>query len=308
MKHSRGAAVPETAIVLGVCLTLLFGTFELGLIGLMQLGGDGAAFLAAHASVLGNDPQATIAAPFPQIARDATVAVQQTQPDSTSVDVDYNVSQQSNRHGGAQVVRPTHTQATVTNDGVGIGAILPKTSLSSGVIEANMMVSGVGFELDGNPYNSAADFAKQKSYFNDDGNAPPYHIGFRYLYHCVPAPGSGCTLPASGTLYAAGFAEYLDGDNWNRAQAGIQAGGVYEAMMIHQQVYARIAQHLAAMPFPAGGNADHTTLDPNPGTSPDGCMPTVNNWDIGMPAGYTIGTTAIGSYPLNPMGKNPGCF
>jgi Flp pilus assembly protein TadG len=307
VKASRGAAVPETAIVLGVCLTLLFGTFELGLIGLMQLGGDGAAFLAAHASVLGNDPQSAIAAPFPQIARDATVSVQQSEPDATSVDVDYNVSQQSNRHGGAQVVRPTHTQATVTNAGVGIGAILPKTSLSSGVIEANMMVSGVGFELDGNPYNSAADFAKQKSYFSDDGNAPPYHIGFRFLYHCVPSANAGCPAAASQTLYAAGFAEYLDGDNWNRGQPGVQPGGVYEAMMIHQQVYARIAQHLAAMSYP-NGNADHTTLDPNPATSPDGCMPTVNNWDIGIPPGYTIGTTSIGTYPLNPLGNNPGCF
>lgn len=310
MKGSRGAAVPETAIVLGVCLTLLFGTFELGLIGLMQLGGDGAAFLAAHASVLGNDPQAAIAAPFPQIARDATVSVQQTQPDATSVDVDYNVSQQSNRHGGAQVVRPTHTQATVSNTGVGIGLILPKTSLSSGVIEANMMVSGVGFELDGNPYNSAADFAKQKSYFNDDGNAPPYHIGFRYLYHCMPTAGAvnhGCDVSASSPLYAAGFAEYLDGDNWNRATPGVQPGGVYEAMLIHQQVYARIAQHLAAMPFPAGGNADRTTLDPNPSTSPDGCLPTVNNWDVGIPSGYTIGTTSIGTYPLHPLGNTPGC-
>ena len=58
MKAPRGAAVPETAIVLGVVLTLLFGTFELGLIGLLQLGGDGAAFVAAHASVLG--PRKTV--------------------------------------------------------------------------------------------------------------------------------------------------------------------------------------------------------------------------------------------------------
>jgi hypothetical protein len=284
-------------------LTLLFGTFELGLIGLMQLGGDGAAFLAAHTSVLGGDPNAKIAGPFPQIAKNATVDIQQTQPDATAVDVDYNVSQQSNRHGGAQVVRPTHTQATVTAGDVGIGSVLPKTSLSSGVIEANMMVSGVGFELDGNPYNSAADFAKQKSYFNDDGNAPPYHIGFRFLYHCRTAANQGCTNTGSGDLYAAGFAEYLDGDNWNRAQPGVQSGGVYEAMAIHQQVYAKIAAHLWAMPA-VSGDGTGTVLDP---ASSDHCMATVNNWDINIPPGYTIGTTSIGSYPLNPMGNSPGC-
>ena len=299
MKASRGAAVPETAIVLGVCLTLLFGTFELGLIGLMQLGGDGAAFLAAHASVLGNDPQSTIAAPFPQIARDATVSVQQSQPDATSVDVDYNVSQQSNRHGGAQVVRPTHTQATVTNAGVGIGAVLPKTSLSSGVIEANMMVSGVGFDLFGDPLNSAADFKNSKSYFSDDGNAPPYHIGFRFLYHCTPTANQGCQQSAQ--LYAAGFAEYLDGSNWSLPQNGIQPGAVYGAMTIHQQVYAKIAAHLATM----SGNGDGPQSVLDPGYSQ--CLQTVNSWDIQMPPGYTIGTTQIGTYPLNPTGNSPGC-
>ena len=298
MRGSRGAAVPETAVVLGVVLTLLFGTFELGLIGLAQLGGDGAAFVAAHASVLGNDPNAAVAGPFPTVAQNATVNVQSTQPDATSVDVDYNVAASSNRHGGAQVVRPTHTQATITNNGIGIGMILPKTSLSSGMIEANMMVSGVGFELDGNPYNSAADFAKQKTYFNDDGNAPPYHIGFRFLYHCQPSPQAGCS---SSNLVASGFAEYLDGSNWNAPQNGIGPGAVYQAMSIHQQVYATIAAKLNAMSWP-GGDGTGTVLDP---AQP--CMATVNNWDITIPAGYTIGTTAIGTYPLNPLGNSPGC-
>jgi Flp pilus assembly protein TadG len=298
MRGSRGAAVPETAVVLGVVLTLLFGTFELGLIGLAQLGGDGAAFVAAHASVLGNDPNAAIAGPFPTVAQNATVNVQSSQPDATSVDVDYNVAASSNRHGGAQVVRPTHTQATITNNGVGIGMILPKSSLSSGMIEANMMVSGVGFELDGNPYNSAADFAKQKTYFNDDGNAPPYHIGFRFLYHCLPSPQAGCS---SADLVASGFAEYLDGSNWTAPQNGIGPGAVYQAMSIHQQVYATIAAKLNAMSWP-GGDGTGTVLDPS-----QPCMATVNNWDITIPAGYMIGTTAIGTYPLNPLGNSPGC-
>jgi hypothetical protein len=287
-------------VVLGVALTLLFGTFELGLIGLAQLGGDGAAFVAAHAAVLGNDPTAAISGPFPTIAQNASVNVQSAQPDATSVDVDYNVAAQSNRHGGAQVVRPTHTQATITNNGVGIGAILPVTNLSSGMIEGNMMVSGVGFELDGNPYNSAADFAKEKNYFNDDGNAPPYHIGFRFLYHCQPlGPNQGCDTGAP--LWASGFAEYLDGSNWNAPQNGIGPSAVYEAMSIHQQVFATIAAKLNAMAWP-NGNATGSVLDPA-----QNCMATVNGWDIAIPSGYTIGSTAIGSFPLNPLGNTPGC-
>lgn len=301
MKAPRGAAVPETAVVLGVILTLLFGTFELGIIGLAQLGGDGAAFVAAHASVLGNDPNAAIAGPFPTVAQNATVNVQSTQPDQTTVPVDYNVAAQSNRHGGAQVVRPTHTQATITNNGVGLGDVLPVTNLSSAVIEANMMVSGVGFDLFGDPLNSSADFQNSKSYFSDDGNAPPYHIGFRYLYHCSPTAQQGCQQNAQ--LFASGFAEYLDGSNWDLPQNGIQPGAVYGAMAIHQQVYATIAKKLAAMSYPANADGTGSVLDPNSSQ----CLQTVNSWDIAIPPGYTIGTTQIGAYPLNPTSDSPGC-
>ena len=300
MTSSRGAAVPETAVVLGVVLTLLFGTFELGVIGLMQLGGDGAAYVAAHASVLGNDPNAAITGPFPMVAQNGSVNIQTTQPDQTTVPVDYNVAAQSNRHGGAQVVRPTHSQATVANANVGVGLILPQTNLSSAVIEANMMVSGVGFDLFGDPFNSAADFSNSKGYFADDGNAPPYHIGFRFLYHCVPTNQQGCT--PNTNLWASGFAEYLDGSNWDQPTNGIQPGAVYAAMSLHQQVYAAIGQRIWQMSFP-NGNGDGTVLAPT-----DPCVATVNSWDISMPPGYEIGTTQIGTYPLNPLGAvQTGC-
>ncbi|HEX3550460.1 MAG TPA: hypothetical protein VHT53_08795 [Candidatus Elarobacter sp.] len=303
MKPSRGAAVPETAVILGLVLTLLFGTFEIGIIGLLQLGGDGASFIAAHASVLGNDPNAAIQAPFPMVAQTGTVSVQQTQPDQTSVDVDYNVAAQSNRHGGAQVVRPTHTQATITNNSVGLGMILPTANLSSGSIEANMMVSGVGFDLFGDPFNSSADFSNSKGYFSDDGNAPPYHIGFRYLYHCQPlnnADDQGCD--PNGPLWASGFAEYLDGSNWNAQNDGIGPGGVYAAMSLHQQVYATIANRINGIAWPAGSGNESVLAPADP------CIQTINSWDIAMPKGYTIGTTQIGTYPLNPLGAvSPGC-
>ena len=166
-----------------------------------------------------------------------------------------------------------------------------------------MVLDGVGFDLFGDPLNSAADFQNSKSYFSDDGNAPPYHIGFRFLYHCNPVNGQGCQQNAD--LYASGFAEYLDGSNWNLPQNGVQQGAVYGAMAIHQQVYATIAQKLAGMSYPggAGGTGDGTLFDPK--TSP--CWQTVQNWDIQIPKGYTIGTTSIGAYPLTPTADTPGC-
>ena len=164
-----------------------------------------------------------------------------------------------------------------------------------------MMVSGVGFDLFGDPLNSSADFQNSKSYFSDDGNAPPYHIGFRYLYHCSPTAQQGCQQNAQ--LFASGFAEYLDGSNWDLPQNGIQPGAVYGAMAIHQQVYATIAKKLAAMSYPANADGTGSVLDPNSSQ----CLQTVNSWDIAIPPGYTIGTTQIGAYPLNPTSDSPGC-
>jgi hypothetical protein len=306
VKFSRGGALPETAVTLGVVLTLLFGTFELGLIGLAQLAGDGAAFVAAHASVLGNDPNAAIAAPFPLVAQNATVNIQRTAPDPSQVAVDFQLADQSNRHGGVQIVRPAQTQATVTNGGVGIGNILPTANLSSAAIEANMMVSGFGFNLDGSPMNSAQTYADQKNYFVDDGNAPPYFIGFKFLYHCNPTPHSGCQTNAS--MWSGGFAEMLDGSNWSRPASGIAPGGVYEAMSIHQRVYATIAKQLdAAEPAVVLGDGSGTVLDPSTSNPNGACIRNVMAWDARVTVGVPLGSTDTSHDPLNPLYSDPAC-
>jgi hypothetical protein len=302
VSYSRGGALAETAVTLGVILTILFGTFELGVIGLAQLAGDGAAFVAAHASVLGNDPNAAIAGPFPLVAQNAAVNLQRTAPDDSQVPVDWQLSDQNNRHGGVQIVRPAQTQATVTNVDVGIGSILPKSTLSSAAIEANMMVSGFGYDLAGSPLNSAQTYAGQKSYFADDGNAPPYFIGFKFLYHCVPQAKNGCTQTSNANMVSGGFAEYLDGSNWAKTQNGIGPGGVYEAMSLHQRIYATIAKQLQSMSSVANGDATSTVLDP---AQP--CMQTVNGWDTKVTVGVPLGSTNTSNDPLNPLYEQPGC-
>jgi hypothetical protein len=47
-RFSRGSALIETALTIGIVLTVLFGTVQLGIIGFTQTAGDGAAFVAAH--------------------------------------------------------------------------------------------------------------------------------------------------------------------------------------------------------------------------------------------------------------------
>jgi hypothetical protein len=50
MKYvSRGTALPETALTIGLALLLVLGAAQMALIGYTQISADGAAFIAAHA-------------------------------------------------------------------------------------------------------------------------------------------------------------------------------------------------------------------------------------------------------------------
>ncbi len=290
--------MPETVVVLGMSLTLLFGTFELGLIGYTQLSSDGAAFVAAHASVLGKDPTAAIASPFP-IANGANVTVTQTPPNTTDVPVNYQSgqAQQNNRHGGVQVVRPSQTQVTVDQTGGLAGGVLGQFDIAGAFIEGNMLVSDTGFDLAGSTINDPT--AKMNTYFSDDGNTPPYFIGFRYMWHCAN-PVSGVNCASSGTVMAAlGMAEYLDGSNWDQPADGIGPSAVYAAMLLHQQVFANILNDGELPPSVGGGNHVITWTTP--------CLQTVAAWDVDVPAGYPIGQKAIGFYPFHPLYRNPLC-
>jgi hypothetical protein len=301
VKWTRGAALPETAVTLGVTLTLLFGMFELGLIGWTQLSSDGAAFVAAHAAVLGNDPKSAAAAPFPQIP-DSAITVAQNNADSTNVPVDFQANDPTNRHGGLQVVRPWHLQASVNMTNVGMGKLLPQLSMGAGAIEGSMLVSNPGFDIDSTGYNGSG--TPNQTYFNDDGNAPPYFIGFRLVKDCFAvAAGQGCTNPRTTTL---GIAEYLDGDNWSQPSNGIGPGAVYAAMMLHQNVYVNIQTELAQIA--ARGVA--TVANPAPTTtgawldpSIDPCIQTVHGWD-NSGGGRTWDWTRA---PLHPTLGGAGC-
>lgn len=64
-RSSRGAALVETALTIGLALLLVLGTAQMALIGYTQVSADGAAFIAAHAAAA--DPSATPAAVANQI-------------------------------------------------------------------------------------------------------------------------------------------------------------------------------------------------------------------------------------------------
>ena len=47
-RFARGGALIETALVIGIVLTVLFGTLQLGALGFVQMASDGAAFVSAR--------------------------------------------------------------------------------------------------------------------------------------------------------------------------------------------------------------------------------------------------------------------
>ena len=309
MTRSRGAALPETAVILGVTLTLIFGTVELGLIGLTQLSSDGGAFIAAHTAVFGGDADSAVTQRFPNLAgHTTTIATAANQPDVTDDPVwgdpvnTPSLTNPNDRHGGVQIVRPTHQQATIANSsqGVDFGSFISfaNAQIGSSAIEGNMMVSNKSLDVYSYTLNSAASLSDQIDYFSDDGNAPPYFIGFKEGQVCTSvAVAQGCSQIDMRSFSSA---EYLDANNWAQPNDGIGANGVYAAMLLHQHVYANIASELDGIYANIQGGTYATTyLDP----SSDACVQAFMSWEIAIP-----GSTGWDwhAYPLNPLGGQGG--
>jgi len=306
--RSRGAALPETAVILGVTLTLIFGTVELGLIGLTQLSSDGGAFIAAHTAVFGGDADAAVTQRFPNLAGHTTaISVAANQPDVTDDPVWGNAANASSltnpndRHGGVQIVRPTHQQATISNSSQGLDfnsfLSFANAQVGSSAIEGSMMVSNKSLDVYSYTLNSSASLNDQISYFSDDGNAPPYFIGFKEGLTCTSvAADQGCTNIG---MRAFSSAEYLDGQNWAQPNDGIGSNGVYYAMLLHQHVYANIANELDGIATQIQQGFTSTHLDP----STDACMQAWLSWEIAIPNSTGWDWTA---YPLNPLGGAGG--
>lgn len=69
MKSSRGVALPETALLIGLALMLILGASQLAILSVTQLSADGGAFIAAHmlAEEPTSSPLATVQSVFPGI-------------------------------------------------------------------------------------------------------------------------------------------------------------------------------------------------------------------------------------------------
>lgn len=119
----RGVALPETAMIIGMALMLIFGIAELALLGFAQAQVEGAAFVAAHSAAINSsgDPatdktyaMSILASPFPQVrASDVDLTYPASAPGTIQAVVSKNPIVLS-FPGGAEMVAGGGTPVNVT--------------------------------------------------------------------------------------------------------------------------------------------------------------------------------------------------
>lgn len=89
---TRGTALPETALVLGIALIMILGAVQSTVIGYSQVSADGAAFVAAHTTAIDGAANAptVVASAFPDLNPNA-IATAQPSPDLQQATVSKSV-------------------------------------------------------------------------------------------------------------------------------------------------------------------------------------------------------------------------
>lgn len=299
-KSIRGAAIPETALVLTATLAMVFGIIQIGIIGFLQIMVDGAAFVAAHEYALGNSAtaQSTAQDIFPQLS---SIQADSMAPDPTTVAVNFNTSQSTQRNGGVGLIRSTHLQMTAQQTAplglLGFGvAGLSNVAIHGSAIEPQNLISNFDYDVTGASYTGVS---TQLDFFSNMQNAPAAYINMENMLAC-----NSVTFLAPCTDYsglALGTAEYLDHDNWNITNMGIGAPAAsytFGAMLCHQQKYAQAAIGVFT-PM-----ANETLLQNlNVTKTGSGVVAQIYAWDYDMRlgAGYSPSETSFGLYPMTPL-------
>jgi hypothetical protein len=304
-ESTRGAALPETALVMTASLAMAFGIIQIGIIGFLQIVVDGAAFIAAHEYAIGNTAtsgavsyQTYAQSVFPVATSSPTI--QTNLPDPTTVAVNYNTNLDHQRHGGVSLMLGDHSQATFQRTAptglLGVGtAALSGISVRGAAIEPSYGVSNTAYDADGNGYTTPSALS---SYATNAQNAPANYISQHVMSTCTASSFSTTCAGADTVMRSLGTAEFLDQDNWARTNLGVgpyTSGYTFAEMLCHQQTFAG----LAATTFSS------TAALPNVSTA----LSTVNSWDVlASSGGYPSGETALGQYPLHPaLGTAGAC-
>lgn len=266
----RGAALVETALVVGVVLIFILGTIQMGVIGYLQMSADAAAFTSARQDVIGvggGTPQTDTAAIFPQVApSDINFYVHPVPSATVYVDYGYNSSNPAvvagsanDRHGGATMMQPTLLESQVIKSNA-VSILGVPISPGGSMIEPQWLENGLHFDV-ANENEGAVDTGFQGNYFTAGENTAPYYLGSGLMQHCrdsQPWPGPNCSTPTNTDFIALGMAEHLDDSVWGitagqEGTSGTWGTGtatpgasahVFQQMACHQRHFAQIAQFL----------------------------------------------------------------
>ncbi len=253
----RGAALSETALVVGVILIMILGSVQLGIVGYVQMTADAAAWMSAHQATVGDVNAITATSGvFPQVQPTDFYATAAPAPVPT-VYVDYGYNDPSgavraasvnNRHGGATMMEPSQLTSTVTKSNVGSILGIP-LSVQGSMIEPQWMENGAHFDVaNSDSYGqSGANF--QVNYFSSGENTPPYYVGFNYISNCPdPQPWGSTANKCNGVVQyrALSMAEHLDDSVWPLPDGEISATPVaFAQVACHQRVFSTIATFFA---------------------------------------------------------------
>ncbi|MDQ2866519.1 MAG: hypothetical protein M3R51_09865 [Candidatus Eremiobacteraeota bacterium] len=274
VRLERGAAMAETAAVLGFILSLLFGTSQIVLAGYYQLQLDMATFLYSHSFSLTNAvPTSKLTGVLPivplgKVSTSATAAPDtetgagygsQVLSEYTSGGVPSGpVSANTERYGGASIIRPQQivSSGSLTLPSFDLSIFNNPVQMTSGDVEARSMVSNHDMDATGFGYNTANstnNFVFPTGANGDDQNVVPYYFTMSYMRQC-PTTGNGyfdCT--ATPHLLGLGLAEYLKdvsqpsatNGNYTIGNNGIASGEAFYAMTCHQRFFAQVASVVA---------------------------------------------------------------
>jgi len=261
----RGAALAETALVVGVILIMILGSVQLGVIGYLQMTADAAAFLSAHQLAVG-DPNAITATQgvFPQFSGVNQINPTAAPAPSATVYIDYGYNDPNptiaaasvnNRHGGASMMEPTQLSSTVGKQ-TSISLLGVPLSVEGSMIEPQWMENGAHFDVANSAsYGQSGGTNFQENYFTGGENTPPYFVGFNYLMNCTDqqpwtTAQTSCTAGIV-QFRALGIAEHLDDSNWELPDGEIPGplnpGTLlaFAQVACHQAVYANLATFFA---------------------------------------------------------------
>jgi hypothetical protein len=313
-KGLRGAALPETAVVLSFVLVMVLGGIQMGVVGALQLTTDGAASVAAHEYALNYaktsaENQTTVTNVFPQINGPTTIASNAPNVVPSDVSVAYPTSQTA-RQGGASLIRASNLQATVQTTGPA-GALgqflagMAKFGVHGSAIEPLNWQSNSQYDVADAGYTSTT--PTESAFFGSVQDVPFSYVSSSRMTVCLQGgstsvqPSFGLTCPAADQqVLTLGSAEFLDQDNWSRStgygacpfggspgNANLYANTcTFAEMLCHQQLYAQLESYLVNAVRPSDITQPAHTL----ATPPPFVIGNQNTWNI---VNQKSGTTAL---------------